>query len=128
MDRCEFCNAAIPFTDLTTATCLNGHQFPRCGLSFIAIQAPGITKYCGICSTPFFSEELVAAQERGHMMVNSEVQENGMTDQKMTNGELSETGGDRRSVEEKGGIRPTLAQLLFFACDACIYCGGKFIG
>jgi hypothetical protein len=62
-DHCDFCAAPIPFTDLTTATCTNGHQFPRCGLSLLAIQAPGITKYCGICSTPFLSEEFVQAQE-----------------------------------------------------------------
>ena len=62
-DQCDFCSAPIPFTDLNTATCANGHQFPRCGVSLLAIQAPGITKYCGICSTPFLSEEFVRAQE-----------------------------------------------------------------
>ncbi|KZM23505.1 uncharacterized protein EKO05_0000232 [Ascochyta rabiei] len=62
-DYCDFCSAPIPFADLTIATCMNGHQFPRCGISLLAIQAPGITKYCGICSTPFLSEEFVQAQE-----------------------------------------------------------------
>ncbi|KAH6644126.1 transcription factor IIIC subunit delta N-term-domain-containing protein [Boeremia exigua] len=62
-DHCDFCSAPIPFTDLTTAACANGHEFPRCGVSFIAIQAPGITKYCGICSTPVLSEEFVQAQD-----------------------------------------------------------------
>ncbi|KAF2631723.1 hypothetical protein BU25DRAFT_407363 [Macroventuria anomochaeta] len=62
-DQCDFCSAPIPFTDLTTATCTNGHAFPRCGVSLLAIQAPGVTKYCGICSTPFLSEEFVRAQE-----------------------------------------------------------------
>lgn len=62
-DQCDFCDAPIPFTDLATATCTNGHQFPRCGISFLAIQAPGITKSCGICSTPFLSEEFVEVQE-----------------------------------------------------------------
>lgn len=64
-DQCDFCSAPIPFTDLTTATCTGGHEFPRCGISFIAIQAPGVTKYCGICSTPFLSEEFMRAQEIG---------------------------------------------------------------
>lgn len=62
-DQCDLCSAPIPFIDLTTATCTNGHKFPRCGLSLLAIQAPGITKYCGICSTPFLSEEFAQAQE-----------------------------------------------------------------
>lgn len=64
-DQCDFCSAPIPFADLATATCTGGHEFPRCGISLIAIQAPGITKYCGICSTPFLSEEFVRAQEAG---------------------------------------------------------------
>jgi hypothetical protein len=30
---------------------------------------------------------------------------------------------------ERSKIPPiTLARVLFFACDACIYCGGKFVG
>jgi hypothetical protein len=64
-DTCDFCSAPIPFTDLRSATCTNGHEFPRCGISLLAIQAPGITKYCGICSTPCLNEEFVRAQETG---------------------------------------------------------------
>lgn len=64
-DICDICHAAIPFTDLATATCISGHEFPRCGLSFLAIQAPRITKYCGLCSTPFLSDEFLLAQEAG---------------------------------------------------------------
>lgn len=62
-DLCDFCSAPIPFTDLTSATCTNGHEFPRCGISLLAIQAPGITKYCGICNTAYLNEEFVRAQE-----------------------------------------------------------------
>lgn len=62
-DWCDFCSAPIPFTDLISAACANGHEFPRCGISLLAIQAPGITKYCGICSTPFLNEEFVRAQD-----------------------------------------------------------------
>jgi hypothetical protein len=62
-DLCDFCSAPIPFTDLMSGTCANGHEFPRCGISLLAIQAPGITKYCGICSTPYLNEEFVRAQE-----------------------------------------------------------------
>jgi len=62
-DTCDLCDAPIPFADLDTAACLNGHQFSRCGLSFLAIQAPRITKSCGLCETVFLSEEFVRAQE-----------------------------------------------------------------
>ncbi|KAH8727867.1 transcription factor IIIC subunit delta N-term-domain-containing protein [Phaeosphaeriaceae sp. PMI808] len=60
---CDFCSASIPFVNFASGTCTNGHHFPRCGLSFLTIQAPAITKYCGICKTPFLSEEFVFAQE-----------------------------------------------------------------
>ncbi|KAJ8117900.1 hypothetical protein OPT61_g996 [Boeremia exigua] len=43
-DQCDFCSAHIPFTDLSTATCANGHEFPR---------------------TPFLSEEFLRVQEVG---------------------------------------------------------------
>jgi hypothetical protein len=77
IDTCDFCSAPIPFTDLMTASCTNGHQFPRCGLSFLAIQAPGITKYCGICSTPFLNEEFVDVQEKNsHLTCMEEPDEN----------------------------------------------------
>ncbi|CAO2654331.1 Nn.00g110640.m01.CDS01 [Neocucurbitaria sp. VM-36] len=71
-DTCYFCTAPIPFADLTSATCTNEHQFPRCGLTFLPIQAPGITKYCGLCSMPFLSEEFVVAQEAGSRGKNIE--------------------------------------------------------
>jgi hypothetical protein len=80
VDTCDFCTSPIPFTDLTTASCTNGHQFPRCGLSFVAIQAPGITKYCGICSTPFLNDEFVSAQET-HQTGPVVMVENGNTDE-----------------------------------------------
>lgn len=59
-ETCTFCTAPIPFENLWAAYCTNGHEFQRCGLSFLAIQAPGITKQCGICNTRFFSDEHVA--------------------------------------------------------------------
>ncbi|KAF2687909.1 hypothetical protein K458DRAFT_414979 [Lentithecium fluviatile CBS 122367] len=62
-DICDLCDAVIPFTDLTMASCMNGHQYQRCGLSFLAIQAPRISKTCGICNTPFLRDEFIAAQE-----------------------------------------------------------------
>ncbi|KAI2475028.1 TFIIIC-delta multi-domain protein [Pyrenophora tritici-repentis] len=37
------------------------------------------------------------------------------------------TEDDDESVETRD-LPVTLARVLFFACDACIYCGGKFVG
>lgn len=172
VDICDFCSAPIPFTDPTTASCTNGHQFPRCGLSFLALQAPGITKYCGICSTPFLSEEFVTAQEMKERPVGVTEQSNTnrgdnvllddraitqvpANDDRLSNfddEEVISTGinppredhdqrngrQDRQRVLESvdesaiedARIEPsvTLARVLFLACDACIYCGGKFVG
>jgi hypothetical protein len=170
VDTCDFCSAPIPFTDLITASCTNGHQFPRCGLSFLAIQAPGITKYCGICSTPFLNEQFVAAQEKEKQSNHGTDQGIGCRErrpreegpdatlQQQTDGEVADHGGDitmegnpaehgqgQRSgtqsngervnaelenslVDEVRKIRITLGRVLFGACDACIYCGGKFVG
>lgn len=170
VDACDFCSAPIPFVDLKTASCTNGHQFPRCGLSLVAIQAPGITKYCGICSTPFFNEEFVAAQEMqkqsgaakgwgkktdgdssiGHGTTDPQSNENDNNgpeagdipvedtplsvdlEQNMErerNQEASRDGPENVMVEQERGQLPiTFARILFLACDACIYCGGKFVG
>ncbi|KAI8939105.1 hypothetical protein NX059_004941 [Plenodomus lindquistii] len=168
-DVCDFCSAPIPFSDLGFAACTNGHGFPRCGLSFLAIQAPGITKYCGICSTPFLNEEFVAAQDvidtekpdatRGdaavHTGVDARAETNFNRQEEVTGtagedmnqrGDNVEDGGagnediqqlqrDNGESEEqtatsvhRKGLPVTLARVLFLACDACIYCGGKFVG
>lgn len=178
-DRCDFCAAPVPLTDVFTATCTNGHQFPRCGISFLAIQAPGITKYCGICSTPFLSEEFVLAQEMARVVrrvkdnddadllvgssegmsfkqaqaqVQAQAQANRIGIPQVHNqGEAAQESGTSDQVDDQhSGTRlveaidepreevvvnegrkespVTLARVLFLACDACIYCGGKFVG
>lgn len=49
-ETCEICEASIPFTSPSDAArCVNGHQFSRCSLSFVAIQEPGVSKYCAKC-------------------------------------------------------------------------------
>jgi hypothetical protein len=164
-ETCDFCSASIPFTDPASAACTNGHQFPRCGLTFLAIQAPGITKYCGICSTPYLSDECVMAQEYADSKKSVKTGDDTVTTGVARDGELSEGGtrGERDSgslngadeegaaeqedcdqekdedqesddsegeddVYERRELPVTLARVLFLACDACIYCGGKFVG
>ncbi|KAF2640244.1 hypothetical protein P280DRAFT_498990 [Massarina eburnea CBS 473.64] len=93
IDTCDFCNAVIPFRDLDTAICTNGHAFSRCGLSFLAIQAPRITKTCGVCGTAVMGEEWVAAQENNASPVGGKGgskgtgMENGSGDKVMENGD-----------------------------------------
>lgn len=53
-ETCEICAASIPFTSpITSAKCVKGHQLTRCSLSFVAIQEPGISKYCARCGRQF---------------------------------------------------------------------------
>ncbi|KAF1916260.1 transcription factor IIIC subunit delta N-term-domain-containing protein [Ampelomyces quisqualis] len=154
MDICDFCSAPIRFTDPRNASCTNGHQFPRCGLSFIAIQAPGITKYCGICNTPFFNEEFIITQQVEETPQSQPCQDdvsemNGTLDSATiaqadvsnvvsarpdNDGDPNDAGQtqtapspsvDTRSTRE---LPATFSRLLFHACDVCIYCGGKFVG
>jgi hypothetical protein len=116
VDTCDFCSAPIPLTDVTSASCMNGHQFPRCGLSFLAIQAPGITKYCGICSTPFLSDEFVLAQELqvGNKDVGTGIEGDSVTMGVEQNGEgpatgdqVPLTGSGHEDVRSEGGQAPT---------------------
>ena len=76
----------------------------------VAIQIPGISKFCSICSQQYLRDEQSIAFQP-------------VTD---SHADASE---DERSIitEEDGLLKISFAQLLFAACDACIYCGGKFL-
>ena len=53
-ELCEMCTAAIGISqDLRSGRCSRGHTFARCGISFLAIQEPGISKYCSRCGKAF---------------------------------------------------------------------------
>ncbi len=52
-EKCEICDARIPSSASTSVKCINGHQFSRCNISFVAIQEPGISKYCAKCGRQF---------------------------------------------------------------------------
>jgi hypothetical protein len=83
----------------------------------LAIQAPRITKVCGICETSFLSEDFVEEQEKVREKRGVET------------GAVEE--GDEMDVDDAddgGEEHVSLAKILFQACDVCIYCGGKFIG
>jgi hypothetical protein len=62
-ETCNICQSSIAFTDLWSARCSQNHRFARCGISFIAIQAPKIQKACNICKTAVLSDEFVTEKE-----------------------------------------------------------------
>jgi hypothetical protein len=59
-ERCEICDAGIAWISAREAQCANGHLFARCGLTFLAIQEPGVSKYCPNCRIEYMDEALVA--------------------------------------------------------------------
>ena len=73
----------------------------RCGLTFLAIQAPGISKVCGICGKQYLTENYLLKEDS-----------------------LDESGLFAGTATES----PSLLQLLLTAFERCIYCAGKFIG
>ena len=75
------------------------HQ-DRCQLTFLAIQAPGISKYCGICGKQFLTVQWV--QQKASLR----------------------EGDGNTSLTPK---MPNLAYLLLAACELCVYCGGKYV-
>ncbi|PSN64404.1 hypothetical protein BS50DRAFT_498136 [Corynespora cassiicola Philippines] len=148
-ETCDFCDAQIPFTDPTQATCMNGHKYPRCRLTFLTIQNPGISKYCAICNSVFFSDEYVFEQETvtptpsvqdlGEARCESRNDNGSDVEISVVNPDSSAKQGAKANAKPGVDVRSeasgrkrdlpvTLTRVLFLACDACIYCGGKFVG
>lgn len=70
----------------------------RCTLTFLTIQAPGISKVCGICGKQYLTENYL----------------------------LKEDISDRNDLVASESS--SLLWLLLTAFDKCIYCAGKFVG
>ncbi|KAJ5125158.1 Transcription factor IIIC zinc-finger [Penicillium atrosanguineum] len=66
-ERCEICKAGIAWISATEAQCANGHLLARCGLTFLTIQEPGVSKYCSGCRTEYMDEALVAHVFNGQL-------------------------------------------------------------
>jgi hypothetical protein len=63
---CRFNNKTVTL-DITAdgqrGKCPSGHDFYRCGITFLAIQDPGICKYCVRCGRQFLCIEQVEAED-----------------------------------------------------------------
>ncbi|KAE8152830.1 transcription factor IIIC subunit delta N-term-domain-containing protein [Aspergillus avenaceus] len=66
-EQCEICDAGIPWDSAKEAQCTNGHLFVRCGMTFLAIQEPGISKFCSHCGMEYLSEDLVHTVQGGEL-------------------------------------------------------------
>ncbi len=96
-------------------------------MTFLAIQAPGISKYCGLCSMEYLNQDF---------LLKSNIQYSASVE-----GEDGPHGGAASDVEKEARVisnaltdldntesLQSLAHVLFSSCEVCIYCGGKFVG
>ncbi|KAK7621240.1 transcription factor IIIC subunit delta N-term-domain-containing protein [Phyllosticta citricarpa] len=139
VEQCEICDESIKFESFDWARCSQGHEFVRCSLTFLAIQAPGISKLCGICGKRFLSEHhTLKLDTLLDDEANGDGQSQGTHDLCSVPG-LDTAGegdfylffgSDKQGAGGKEQERQsvTLVRLLFAACNVCIYCGGKFVG
>ncbi|KAF5857388.1 hypothetical protein ETB97_005880 [Aspergillus alliaceus] len=58
-EQCGICDAGISWYSAVEAQCASGHLLVRCGVTFLAIQEPGLSKFCSRCGTEYLSEDLV---------------------------------------------------------------------
>ena len=103
----------------------------RCGLTFLPIREPGISKCCELCSQEFLDNiwprddsgsgsNLTNVTQPATNMQRSIVVEQGMDEQHAV--DHFEVNGN--SKDQKSGF----AESLFFLFDVCPYCQGKYVG
>ncbi|KAF2173763.1 hypothetical protein M409DRAFT_16036 [Zasmidium cellare ATCC 36951] len=124
-ENCTICQKSILFESLRWARCISGHQFSRCSLSFLPIQEPGTTKSCGICGLQYFNEKVLSD-------ITPATEDIEMADVATTESNIDTPANDTwvevsRNSNAFPQRTPSLAQILFAACDVCVYCGGKFV-
>ena len=69
------------------------------------------------------------ADEEGEEVMNGhEAEEQNRVHDENQDEHDDSTEEDDESVQETRDLPVTLTRVLFLACDACIYCGGKFVG
>ncbi|KAI9373447.1 transcription factor IIIC subunit delta N-term-domain-containing protein [Aspergillus egyptiacus] len=66
-ERCEVCDAGIGWYSAQEAQCSTGHVFVRCNLTSLAIQEPGISKFCSKCDREYFDEDLMKLSLEGDL-------------------------------------------------------------
>ncbi|KAF2807711.1 uncharacterized protein BDZ99DRAFT_420176 [Mytilinidion resinicola] len=121
-ETCTICDSPIRLESLDWARCKEGHQFTRCSLSFLAIQGPNISKFCGICRAQYLKEEYIAREDQASQ------DRDGLGGGDEGDQELPDAP-DVLSASVSGNSKQmSLARILFSACDVCVYCGGKFVG
>ncbi|KAF2198488.1 hypothetical protein GQ43DRAFT_422304 [Delitschia confertaspora ATCC 74209] len=128
VEECDVCGKGIPMESLEWGRCANGHKYARCGLSFLTIQGPNDSKYCGVCNKQYFNDRFVQNEEQR----DDETDRDALGSPGV--GEASEGDMEEGTKQEgnsgiaarEGSRELTLAKVVFTACDVCIYCGGRY--
>ncbi|KAK6527793.1 hypothetical protein TWF694_004773 [Orbilia ellipsospora] len=104
LEKCTICEGAVPFDDLMSGRCENGHLFKRCAVTFVIVTDSN-SRVCGLCSREYISKKMAEDDESG------------------STGKGKGKGGVDAERERVG---PKLFRILFEAVDTCVFCGGSF--
>ncbi|PGH00226.1 hypothetical protein GX51_05923 [Blastomyces parvus] len=102
LEFCDICGSGIDWYSPEESQCTEGHVFSRCGLTFLSIQDPSISKRCSVCGGEVLDAELVQVPS----VIEPEMG----------------TGGESPAQCRERGLLDILCETF----DTCIYCGGKF--
>ncbi|KAL3480863.1 transcription factor IIIC subunit delta N-term-domain-containing protein [Aspergillus californicus] len=64
-ETCEVCEAGLSWYSAQEAQCADGHIFVRCSLTSMAIQEPGLSKFCSKCDSEYLDEDLMRLSSAG---------------------------------------------------------------
>ena len=144
VEACIVCEETLLWVSLEEAECTHGHTWERCATTFLAIQEPGVSKYCERCGRHFINEEFLnptgtaAAAAEGNFedgiqgedaMGEAETADAvaGIEDEEEEKEVGEGSKGEERREEEEDEEPKTLAEDIFTRCSVCIFCGGNFV-
>ena len=107
----------------------------RCALTLLAIQEPGISKYCERCGKQYLTEEALLEHhvrpvnpDRTNTEVLTAMESNHNHLHVNEVGERQESLIAQQQVSSPEYEFAPLTRMLFSNYDVCVFCDGKFIG
>ncbi|KAL8910148.1 MAG: hypothetical protein Q9171_004526 [Xanthocarpia ochracea] len=131
---CSICDQMILWQSSQEAQCISGHHFARCGLTFLPIMEPGISKHCEVCFREFLDESRFPPIVGGESV---EQDEHTAADVQLGNGSHAaidtntEVQYDQQLPADNRELRRLasnlgLVEALSNHFDVCPYCHGKY--
>lgn len=142
LEVCEICGEGIGWYSIQEARCAAGHSFGmesldvserrltnilvRCALTLLAIQEPGVSKYCERCGMQYLTEEaLLKDNARQDTSGHGGIGALATTRSGHNPTKFNKDGEPHASAPYESA---SLVRMLFDKYDVCIFCGGKFVG